>query len=72
MDGENKGSKPYEPMDDVGEKNTLFLGWHPFTVHERPRNFDRDESGWKLLIRKNDRFCFFPDAISKASFVKGL
>ncbi len=30
MDGENKGSKPYEQMDDLGV--ALFLVQHPYLV----------------------------------------
>ena len=33
MDGENKGSKPYEQMDDLGGKLPLFLVQHPCFSH---------------------------------------
>ena len=38
MDGENKGSKPYEQMDDLGGFFPIFLVQHPYMSCAIPNN----------------------------------
>ena len=39
MDGLFHGSKPYEQMDDLGDKKTQFLGLTPTQKHYQPGTF---------------------------------